>query len=77
MSTIHAWFSQMSAIRFGSTVYRKPSGFTVNVTRTSEAKESTGQYRHDEKYVGEVLQATDGGCVGGKVRVQGITLERS
>ena len=73
MTTLHAWFSQMSAIRCGSTVYRKPSGSTVNVTRTSEMKENTGHYRHDEKYVGQVIREEDGGCMGEKVRVRGIT----
>ena len=72
MNTIHGWFSQMAALRLGSTVYRKPSGATVNVTRTSDLKETTGVYRHDEKYVGEVTQEADGGCAGPRVRVRSI-----
>src|SRR5437763_14700650 len=33
LATIHAWFSIETASRFGSALYRKPSGGTVNVTR--------------------------------------------
>ena len=73
MNTIHAWFSQMSALVHGSSVYRKPDGSTVNVTRMSVEKETGGTYRNDEKYVGQVVQAEDGGCVKGQTRVAGIT----
>ena len=73
MSLVHAWFSQMAALRLGSTVYRKASGSTVNVTRTSEAKEPDGLYKLDEKYLGEVIAEKDGGAVAGRVRVGGIT----
>jgi hypothetical protein len=73
MNTVHAWFSQMAALRLGSTVYRKASGSTVNVTRTSAVKESEGLYKLDEKYLGEVIEEKDGGGVGTRVRVGGIT----
>ena len=73
MSMVHAWFSQMAALRLGSTVYRKASGSMVNVTRTSEVKEAEGLYKLDEKYLGEVIAEKDGGAVGTRVRVGGIT----
>ncbi len=73
MVTVHAWFSQMAALRLGSTVYRKQGGSKVNVTRTSAVKESEGLYKLDEKYLGEVIEEKDGGGVGGRVRVGGIT----
>jgi hypothetical protein len=63
MTTIHAWFSIETASRFGSAMYRKPGGDTVNVTRMSYEKEGKGPYRSDEKYVGEVIRSEDGGCV--------------
>ena len=68
--TLHAWFSSQQAIRNGSIVYRKPGGFTVNVTRTSTDKDA---HRHDEKYVGEVIAEVDGGQVGPRSRVTGIS----
>src|SRR6267142_6867553 len=73
MNTVHAWFSQMAALRLGSTVYRQASGSMVNVTRTSAVKESEGLYKLDEKYLGEVIEEKDGGGVGTRVRVGGIT----
>jgi len=73
MSIVHAWFSQMAALRLGSTVYRKASGSMVNVTRTSEVKEAEGLYKLDEKYLGEVIEEKDGGGVGPRVRVGSIT----
>jgi hypothetical protein len=73
MSMVHAWFSQMAALRLGSTVYRKASGSTVNVTRTCELNEAEGLYKLDEKYLGEVIAEKDGGAVGTRVRVGGIT----
>ena len=73
MSMVHAWFSQMAALRLGSTVYRKASGSMVNVTRTSEVKEAEGLYKLDEKYLGQVIAEQDGGAVGPKVRVGSIT----
>jgi hypothetical protein len=73
MSTVHAWFSQMAALRLGSTVYRKASGSKVNVTRTSAVKESEGLWKLDEKYVGEVIEDANGGAAGTRVRVGGIT----
>ena len=51
MTTIHAWFSADFALRHGSSVYRKPDGSTVNVTRMSALKVGKGSYRQDEKYV--------------------------
>jgi hypothetical protein len=70
MTSVHAWFSSQLAIRRGSFVYRKPCGLTVNVTRTSADKDA---HRHDEKYVGEVISEADGGCVGPRTRVRGIS----
>ncbi len=73
MKTFHAWFSQASALRQGSAVYRKTDGSTVNVTRVNTAQTpDTGPYRHDEKYVGVVVGADDGGCVTPSRRVRGI-----
>jgi hypothetical protein len=73
MSTIHAWFSQAAALIHGSEVYRKESGTTVNVTRMSDENEAAGYFRHTEKYVGKVIRAEDGGCVGAMTMVDGIT----
>ena len=73
MSTTHAWFSAGSALRHGSSVYRKPDGSTVNVTRMSALKVGKGSYRQDEKYVGEVVPLEDGGCVRPQTVVAGIT----
>ena len=55
MATVHAWFSAESALFHGNAVYRKSSGSTVNVTRTSPEKDGRGSRRQDEKYVGEVV----------------------
>jgi hypothetical protein len=71
MSTVHAWFSQMAALRLGSTVYRKAGGSRVNVTRTSATRESEGMWKLDEKYLGEVIVETAGIAHAG-VRVGGI-----
>ena len=73
MTTVHAWFSVDTALRIGSAVYRKPGGATVNVTRMSAEKDGKGKYNHDEKYLGEVIRAEDGGCVSPTTRVRGIT----
>lgn len=73
MRSVHAWFSAAAALRRGSCVHRKADGSTVNVTRMSSEKEATGLYRHDEKYVGEVIEADDGGCVSPNRRVKGIS----
>jgi hypothetical protein len=71
MKTTHAWFSSESALRFGSMVYRKPDGSTVNVTRVNRQRE--GKRSPDsETYVGEVTDADDGGCVRANERVKGI-----
>ena len=69
MTTVHAWFSFESALRIGSSVYRKPSGSTVNVTRVSAQPGEAGRYRHTEKYLGQVICDEDGGCVEPLTRV--------
>jgi hypothetical protein len=71
--TIHAWFSAQTALRDGSSVFRKPGGSTVNVTRMDAERESKGSFYHDEIYLGEVVRAEDGGCVREQWRVRGIT----
>jgi hypothetical protein len=63
METVHAWFSAETALVRGSSVFRKPDGGTVNVTRTSPQREGKGSYSQDERYLGEVVRAEDGGCV--------------
>jgi hypothetical protein len=74
MKLFHAWFSQAAALRQGSAVYRKPDGSRVNVTRVnSDSKQNVGFYRDDERYLGEVIGAEDGGCVTPNRRVRGIT----
>ena len=73
MSTIHAWFSAETALRKGSSVYRKLCGGTVNVTRMSLDKASKGSFWLDEKYLGEVIAQEEGGCVRGQQRVPSIT----
>src|SRR5438874_4830261 len=73
MTTVHAWFSQMAALRLGSTVYRKASGSSVNVTRTSAVKDSEGLWKLDEKYLGEVIEEKNGDGAAPRVRVGGIT----
>ena len=73
MPPIHAWFSAETALRHGSSIYRKLSGATVNVTRMSADMASKGSFWHDEKYVGEVIPQDDGGCVREQHRVPGIT----
>jgi hypothetical protein len=70
---MHAWFSGMKALREGSSVFRKPQGGTVNVTRISGEKDAKGTFPHDEKYLGEVIAQEDGGCVRGNWRVRGIS----
>jgi len=70
--TVHAWFSPMAALIGGCSVYRKPGGSTVNVTRISPDNEIKGTYRFTEKYVGEVVRTEDGGCVRENSRVRGI-----
>jgi len=73
MSTTHAWFSAAAALVEGSSVFRKLSGSTVNVTRTNDERQSKGPHRFEETYVGEVVRAEDGGCVHPTSRVQSIT----
>src|ERR1051325_2198633 len=73
MTTVHAWFSMQRALLEGSSVYRKSSGATVNVTRMSPDKEGKGSFPYDEKYLGEVIREEDGGCVRANRRVPGIT----
>ena len=73
MATIHAWFSSELALRFGSMVYRKPDGSTVNVTRMDLQKDGGRPGRGAEVYVGEVVRSEDGGCVQGSRRVDGIS----
>lgn len=63
MTTIHAWFSAEWALRRGSSVYRKPDGSTVNVTRTGAEGEAKGSPHQGENYVGEVCRGEDGGRV--------------
>jgi hypothetical protein len=71
MATIHAWFSSESAVRFGSMIYRKPDGSTVNVTRMNLQKDRK-RSRDSEMYVGEVIRTEDGGCVRAKKRVDSM-----
>lgn len=71
--TIHAWFSAETALRNGSSIYRKPGGSTVNVTRTGDDRQSKGSFYNDEQYVGEVVRTEDGGCIRPTQRVPGIT----
>ena len=70
---IHAWFSAEEALLRGSSVFRKPGGSTVNVTRMNVDLVSKGSFRADEKYVGPVIQSADGGCVVANHRVNGIS----
>jgi hypothetical protein len=72
MKTIHAWFSAESALAHGSSVYRKPGGSTVNVTRVNVEMQTKGPHRHDEKYLGEVVCLEDGGRIHGNERVRSI-----
>jgi hypothetical protein len=72
MATIHAWFSSEAALRFGSMVYRKVDGSTVNVTRMSLEKEGKRSNRDGETYVGEVIRTEHGGCVRAQKRVRGL-----
>jgi hypothetical protein len=73
MTTTHAWFSFETALRKGSSVYRKPDGGTVNVTRMSPDKAGKGSFPADEKYLGEVIAESAGGCVRANRRVPSIT----
>ena len=70
--TTHAWFSAQTALRDGSEIYRKPGGSTVNVTRTSDDRQSKGSFYHDDVYLGEVVRREDGGCVAETWRVLSI-----
>jgi hypothetical protein len=72
MTTTHAWFSSIVALRQGSSVYRKVDGSTVNVTRTDAVRDAGGRAGGEEQYVGEVVGAADGGCVRPLTRVRGI-----
>jgi hypothetical protein len=73
MTTTHAWFSFETALRKGSSVYRKEGGATVNVTRISPDKDGKGSFPRDEKYLGEVVAESDGGCLRANWRVPSIT----
>jgi hypothetical protein len=73
MSTVHAWFSAGFALLEGSSIFRKPDGSVVNVTRTSPAREALRGYRYEETYVGEVVSPDEGGCIRAKQRVRGIS----
>ena len=75
MTTTHAYFSATWALVHGSAVYRKPSGMTVNVTRTNPDKDGRGKHPWDERYVGEVVREEDGGILEPIRLVQGITRE--
>jgi hypothetical protein len=76
MATTHAYFSAAWALTHGSAVYRKPSGMTVNVTRTNVEKDGKGRRPPwDERYVGEVVSEDEGGCVEPISMVRGITRE--
>jgi hypothetical protein len=69
---MHAWFSAETALRQGSSVFRKRDASTVNVTRTDAQREGMGGLLQDERYVGEVVCAGDGGCVRANWRVPSI-----
>ena len=71
--TIHAWFSAQTALRNGSSIYRKPGGSTVNVTRMDDDRDSSESLYHDEIYLGLVTARADGGCVQDTWRVASIT----
>ena len=73
MITVHAWFSSAAALIGGSSVFKKPDGSFVNVTRTSPVHESLRGYRYEETYVGEVISEADGGRVRANQRVRGIS----
>ena len=73
MSTMHAFFSHAAALLNGSSIFRKPSGATVNVTRLSIDNQIDGFYRHTEKYLGQVVGEEDGGCVRAVEKADGIT----
>ncbi len=75
METTHAYFSAATALVHGSAVYRKPSGMTVNVTRTNIDKDRKGGHPWDERYVGEVVREESGGCVHPITLVRSITRE--
>jgi hypothetical protein len=72
METTHAWFSSVTALREGSSVYRKPDGSTVNVTRTNPQKDAKAPAGGEEQYLGEVVRTEDGGRVRETSRVRGI-----
>ena len=63
MTTAHAYFSATWAAVHGSSVYRRPDGMKVNVTRTNSGKDGRQRHPWDERYVGEVVAADDGGCL--------------
>jgi len=73
MTTIHAWFSSEWALRHGSSIFRKPGGSTVNVTRMNLDPLSKSAEGQDEKYVGAVVCSEDGGCVQPNRLVDGIS----
>ena len=73
MSTMHAFFSHAAALLNGSSIFRKPSGATVNVTRVSIDNQVDGFFRHTEKYLGQVVGEEEGGRVGALEKADGIT----
>jgi len=73
MSTMHAFFSHAAALLNGSSIFRKPSGATVNVTRLSIDHQIDGFFRHTEKYLGQVVSEEHGGCLRALEKAYGIT----
>ena len=73
MTTIHAWFSFESALLYGSSIFRKLGGSTVNVTRTNLDRLSKNPTGQEEKYLGEVIPSEEGGCIRQNRRVNSIT----
>jgi len=63
MATTHAYFSASWALVHGSSVYTKPGGMKVNVTRTNVGMDGRKRHPWDERYVGEVIVPEDGGRV--------------
>ena len=76
-TTTHAFFSASRALVHGSAVYRKPSGMTVHVTRTNPERDGKARHPWDERYVGAVVSAEEGGCVQPTTLVPSITPQRS
>jgi hypothetical protein len=62
-TTTHTYFSASWAQTHGSAVYRKLDGAAINVTRTNMHKDGRERHPWDERYVGEVVCAQEGGCI--------------